>query len=78
MTEPHAIVRARERYGLNLDHGDLDQLAADIRTGRTVLMQRHDHGEVHLAMIVDTAVLAVYRPDYRAVATFLPPKTNRR
>ncbi|MBF0094902.1 MAG: hypothetical protein HQL34_10210 [Alphaproteobacteria bacterium] len=74
----HAIVRARERYGLHLDPGDLDRIADDIRTGRTVLMRRHEHGEVHLAMVEDTAVIAVYNPDFRGISTFLPPRSDRR
>jgi len=77
MHEPHAILRARERYGIELTISDLLQIGAKIRTGLSVLTRRRGCSEVHLVMHGGTALLAVYKPDERVIATVLPPGRSR-
>lgn len=77
MHEPHAIARARERYGIELTISDLRQIVAKIRTGLSVVTRRRECSEVHLVLHDGTALLVVYRPADRCIATILPPGRNR-
>ena len=77
-TEPHAITRARQRYGLELTQADLDRIRADIAAGRSILTRRdHHRGEVHIVMVNGVGLLAVVDCDNSFVRTVLPPGRYR-
>ncbi len=71
MIEPHAITRARQRYGLELTVADLDTIRANIATGNSVLTRRDRRGEVHIVQIQGATILAVVNRDNDYVCTVL-------
>lgn len=66
----HAILRARERYGIELTREDLAALAEQCRNKRTILV---DHGcrSIHLVEHAGTAMKAVFGPAQGRIFTFL-------
>ncbi len=73
MTEPHAVTRAREHYGLELTAADLRIIALRCQAGRdVVLMARHRDRSVYLVRYKDKAMKAVVTRD-GYVKTFLAP-----
>jgi hypothetical protein len=73
--EWHVIMRARERYGVDLDRSDVLQLAAQIITGLSVVLSRGMPGglERHLVRHGDVTMIVVYCPVKRMLVTALPP-----
>jgi len=77
MPEPHAITRARERYGLELTHRDLSRIAADVASGRTLhLSTQADGAQRHATLVRETALIAVVSPEGRVI-TILPKERRK-
>jgi hypothetical protein len=75
--EPHAITRARERYGLELTHLDLQRLERDCAEGRSLVLGRwHDGTGKHAVLHDERALIVVIGPDGRA-KTVLPRSALR-
>lgn len=71
--EPHAVTRARERFGLNLTADDLRQITAKIRCGLSLLQARTSNGcERHAVRHLGTYLPVVFDPKTRRVVTVLP------
>ena len=50
--EPHAITRARERYGIELTEGDLRTIARMAEAGETVVLSKQPTGHgIHLVQL---------------------------
>lgn len=83
MTTPHAITRAKERYGLELAEADLAAIAKDIRAGKGMLIGRQSDGsEVHALIVQGKLARVVVNRTRESVITFLPidahfPKTRQ-
>lgn len=70
MTEPHAITRARERYGIDLTFHDMKEMAARCAKGEG-LMETHPDGTQQHALVVGERVLwAVFKHGW--VVTVMP------
>lgn len=94
MPEPHAITRARERYGLEITTADLDRMSADIAVGRAMKLGSRPDGACNYAVMCgDRALIVVAKlivltvlPRERAKmpkgitsgAPKLPPKSARK
>lgn len=76
MLNKHAILRAKERYGLDLTDLDLGVIAASVAAGKGVLVRRDtDRKPPREEFIVEFrggAVRVVYSPVTRTIITFLP------
>lgn len=73
----HAIIRARERYGLRLDVGDLQSMAARIERGdprhvKLIVEQPDTKKQALLVWWWGQWVMVVFNPAQRRVVTFLP------
>lgn len=71
----HAIQRARERYGMVLNHRDIAAIAALLKPDNR-LQRRQDHvSGIHAVTYQGRTlvVVAVYRSDPPVVATLLDP-----
>lgn len=74
----HAIERAKERYGLDLDESALGRISIDIRAGKSLLCHTAPDGAEHRIVQVGSIVARViYRPDTCAILTFLPAKIKK-
>lgn len=72
MPEPHAITRARQRYGIEMTVRDLSRIAADVANGLTLhLSTQHDGCQRHAALI------AVVSPEGKII-TILPKENGGR
>ena len=78
MSMPHAIIRARQRYGLELTLADLDAIRANIAAGQSILCRRDRRGEVHIVKLGEICLLAVVDHDNAHVRTVLAPGRYRR
>ena len=68
----HAIKRAHERYGLNLEPKDLAELVRRIRQNEAVLVRRTSvRAAVYDAEISCHTVRVVYDRNRRSIVTFL-------
>lgn len=74
MTQPHAIDRARERYGLELTNEDLRAVALQIVNKRDAVLVRrgYDGAQVWAVKVQGVWASVVYIPLTRKIATFLP------
>jgi len=72
----HAIRRAQERYGLDLDAKDMAGISGKIVDGHAVLLRRSDGGAKYLVHWAGVTLLAVWRGGN--IVTFLPkePETE--
>ncbi len=70
----HAILRARERYGLTLTPADIEAIAGLCATDGTLLVSRDGERqtEQHALKWQGVSVICVYRADRHAIVTFLP------
>lgn len=71
--EPHAIQRARERYGINLTRDDLSTLKGRIAAGEGVLVAKTDDGGKVWMIKTHGVVARVAVSRMGSVTTFLPP-----
>lgn len=75
MQEPHAITRARERYGLELTIDDLNRIAADIAAGKTMKLGSQPDGSMrHAVLCGDRALIVVSK---HVVLTVLPKERRQ-
>ena len=59
MKEPHAIARARERYGIVLTMEGLRQIERDVRDKKALLLSKRGDGSARYAVMAgDVAVIA--------------------
>lgn len=73
----HAIDRAKERYGLDLEVRDLRNIAERIRADKGVLIASHDDGSsVWLIKVSGVLVRLVMCKDLKLVLTFLPANSK--
>jgi hypothetical protein len=72
----HAVQRAKERYGLELNKWDLYNIREDIKTGRSLLMSTDDekNTEQHLLDVGGVQAVVVYHPGQETVISFYDPK----
>lgn len=76
-SEPHAITRARERFGLNLTIDDLRQIVAKIVCKLSKLQARLPGGcERHAVHHRDVILPVVFDPERGLVVTILPPSVR--
>lgn len=74
MTEPHAITRARERYGLSLEMDDLRAMVRLIRSGRRIYLRPSDDGcEIHAISYAGIWLPVVWSTASEWIVTILPP-----
>lgn len=59
---PHAAVRAKERYGLDLSIDDIRALATRCLRGEGLFKTDPDGGQHHTLILNDRVLWAVYRP----------------
>ncbi|MBX3502814.1 MAG: hypothetical protein KF889_25495 [Alphaproteobacteria bacterium] len=77
MPEPHAITRARQRYGLELTGADLDRITADVAAGKSLhLSTQPDSSQRHAVLVGKTALIAVVAPGGHVI-TVLPRKRRK-
>ncbi len=73
---PHAILRAKERYDLDLDVGDLKAIAHKVAAGDTMLLKLDRNFEPpredRLLGYQGKAMRMIYDPITQDVVTFLP------
>lgn len=75
--EPHAILRARQRYGIELTVADLKTIEADCSKGLSMIMGRWGDGYArHAVLHKETALIVVIGSDGRVV-TILPREAAR-
>ena len=73
----HAIVRARERYGVEISLDDLGRAQADIAAGKSILLRKvHDKSE-HILRVKGVPVRVVVAANGH-IMTFLPPTNAAR
>ncbi len=81
MTKPivHAIERARERYGIELDLPALNAIAAQIAAGEGMLLRRspRDGHEVVVIRVQGQLVTVAFDPHKGWIKTFKPNGTRR-
>jgi len=77
---PHACVRAKERYGLDLSIDDLNTIARRCRAGEGRTESNQDGTQFHLIVWSERVLWVVYRPPGPAVdladgvvLTVMPP-----
>lgn len=58
LPEPHAITRARERYGIDLTRDDLSAIGARCRQGEG-LVETEESGRTHHLIVLGTTVVHV-------------------
>lgn len=64
MPEPHAITRARERYGVDLTPADLDSIGLQVAKGSSVRLATLEGGRSrHLVLCAGKALIAVVADD---------------
>lgn len=69
----HAIIRAKERYGLELNGRDLVEIAGLIKAKRSLLQGRQESGsEQHILDYLGVRMTVIYKPDADVIVTFLP------
>lgn len=73
---PHATIRALERYGLKLTHGDLDNLAMECAKGYGRLRFLPKGRERHLVACHGKGVVVIYAPPGVHDPTHDHPKPN--
>lgn len=73
----HAVTRAKERYGLNLNMIDLAAIARQCREGYGFLMRSYDHKRhiypTYILPYQGRRMIVVLSPDLSIVVTFQPP-----
>lgn len=78
--EPHAITRARERFGIELTKADIVEIGRMVADGRAILVR--DHGKEcsrqWLVRIRDCAMIACVSRIVGTVLTILPPPGVKR
>lgn len=69
----HARRRARERYGISLDHNNLDHIKQIIASGGSILIERQGKHKSLLQVIYHGVnVYPVYNRQRNEIITFLP------
>lgn len=77
MSTPHAITRAKERYGLDLTENDLWDIAKRVKDGDSVLVGKQtDASEVHMVKVNGIIVRCVVSKGRERIITFLPVNTR--
>lgn len=77
MREPHAITRARQRYGLDLTLADLDAISAKVANGLSLCLARLPEGASrHAVLCGDRALIVVMSVDGYPI-TILPRERRR-
>lgn len=70
--EPHAITRARERFGIELTIPDLAEIARRIREGKSLLLSKsRKGGERHAITYAQTEMCVLYDPVSELVVTIV-------
>jgi hypothetical protein len=80
---PHAIARAKDRYGLDLTGRDLGKIARMIQTNQGKLDKQHADGKTQWFLTYrDVPLRVVISQDFYKIITFIPlrddPKPPKR
>ena len=70
--EPHAITRARERYGVELSLRGLTKLRNACRDRKGIMLRTRDGGEWWAVLHANLALIAVFDRQANRVVTILP------
>ena len=78
-TIPHAIVRAKEHFDLDLTDLDLRNIAELVRTNKSILTAKYQdrESERHLVRYLDKLLPVVINPITLSIITILPKCTRK-